>query len=484
MKRDIFDLLGSYTEESVELTGDTPLSASRIRKLTMAGIGQNSRGERPERGGRNIIRSTFSRSLLIAAVVGSLCCLTVFAIVYSLRDAARADMGVSTAKPIPEWTEYEDGGSTDGEAEGTHASLLATMCSGQQVYAYFEVSPVPEEIAAAIHSGSTSPLYEWDLSGISASGCGYFVEQTGYDAEMQTALVKVSLRGEELATVEQLELELVLTQNLKEVQTYGAVMIPVKRNGQIIYSYKPLPYAEDAIYRQISDITISMKSTDHLQMPELVNSEYTVQLSDEERKHYDELKRELVLTLGDGEITAANAASLSGKLSQMANGAIYDDNGEVIQIHDRKLDALEDIIEAANGKPILVAYWFKHDLTRISERLKKLHIPFSRLDDSDSIRRWNSGQIPVALIHPASAGHGLNLQSGGSTLVWFGLTWSLELYQQTAARLWRQGQTSETVVVQHIVTKGTIDNRIMKALSQKEHTQTALIDAVKADLKI
>ena len=131
-----------------------------------------------------------------------------------------------------------------------------------------------------------------------------------------------------------------------------------------------------------------------------------------------------------------------------------------------------------------MAYWFKHDLTRISERLKKLHIPFSRLDDSDSIRRWNSGQIPVALIHPASAGHGLNLQSGGSTLVWFGLTWSLELYQQTVARLWRQGQTSETVVVQHIVTKGTIDNRIMKALSQKEHTQTALIDAVKADLKI
>ena len=217
-------------------------------------------------------------------------------------------------------------------------------------------------------------------------------------------------------------------------------------------------------------------------MPELVNSEYTVQLSDEEREHYDELKRELVLTLGDGEITAANAASLSGKLSQMANGAIYDDNGEVIHIHDRKLDALEDIIEAANGKPVLVAYWFKHDLTRISERLKKLHIPFSRLDDAGSIRRWNSGQIPVALIHPASAGHGLNLQSGSSTLVWFGLTWSLELYQQTVARLWRQGQTSETVVIQHIVTKGTIDNRIMKALSQKEHTQTALIEAVKAEI--
>ena len=259
---------------------------------------------------------------------------------------------------------------------------------------------------------------------------------------------------------------------------------PDKRNGQIIYSYKPLPFAEDAIYNKIGDITISMKATDHLQMPELVSSEYVVQLSDTEADDYEELKRELVLSLPDGEITAANAASLSGKLSQMANGAIYDDDGNIISIHDRKLDALEDIIEAANGKPILVAYWFRHDLTRISERLKKLHIPFSQLDDADSIRRWNKGEISVALIHPASAGHGLNLQSGGSTLVWFGLTWSLELYQQTVARLWRQGQTSLTVVVQHIITRGTIDNRIMKALSQKEHTQTALIDAVKADLKI
>ena len=184
------------------------------------------------------------------------------------------------------------------------------------------------------------------------------------------------------------------------------------------------------------------------------------------------------------KITAANAASLSGKLSQMANGAVYDDSGEVIRIHDRKLDALEDIIEAANGKPVLVAYWFKHDLTRISERLKKLHIPFSRLDDSNSIRRWNNGEIPVALIHPASAGHGLNLQSGGSTLVWFGLTWSLELYQQTNARLWRQGQQADTVVIHHIITQGTIDEAIMKALSEKDKSQAALIDAVKAQLEV
>ena len=259
---------------------------------------------------------------------------------------------------------------------------------------------------------------------------------------------------------------------------------PDKRNGQIIYSYKPLPYAEDAIYKQIADITISMKAAEHLKMPELVSNEYAVCLSDDEKQKYTELKRELVLSLENTEITAANAASLSGKLSQMANGAIYDDNSEAIRIHDRKLDALEDIIESANGKPVLVAYWFKHDFTRISERLKKLNIPFSRLDSSDSISRWNSGEIPVALIHPASAGHGLNLQSGGSTLVWFGLTWSLELYQQTVARLWRQGQTAKTVVVQHIIAKDTIDERIMKALSQKEHTQTALIDAVKADLKI
>jgi len=260
--------------------------------------------------------------------------------------------------------------------------------------------------------------------------------------------------------------------------------MPDKRNGQVVFSYKPLSYAEETIYGKISDITISMKATDHLKMPELVSSEYVVQLSDTEQQKYNDLKQELVLSLGEAEITASNAASLSNKLSQMANGAIYDDSGAVIGIHERKLDALEDIIEAANGKPILVAYWFKHDFDRITARLKKLHIPHSRLDDSESIRRWNNGEIPVALIHPASAGHGLNLQSGGSTIVWFGLTWSLELYQQTVARLWRQGQTESTVIVQHIVTKGTIDDRIIKALSQKEHTQTALIEAVKADLQI
>ena len=260
--------------------------------------------------------------------------------------------------------------------------------------------------------------------------------------------------------------------------------MPDKRNGQIIFSYKPLPFAEDAIYRQISDITISMKSTDHLKMPELISSEYPVKLSEPERKRYEELKRDLVLQLPSGDITAANAASLSGKLSQMANGAVYSDTQEIIRIHDRKLDALEDLIEAANGKPVLVAYWFRHDLERITERLQHNKIKFSRLDSSESIRSWNSGELPVALIHPASAGHGLNLQEGGSTLIWFGLTWSLELYQQTNARLWRQGQTENTVVVQHIITKDTIDGRILKALKEKNSTQAALINAVKADLKI
>ena len=259
---------------------------------------------------------------------------------------------------------------------------------------------------------------------------------------------------------------------------------PDKQNGQVVFSYKPLPGAEKQIYDKISDITISMKSTDHLQMPELINSRYTVYLSEKEDSHYADLKKDLVLQLPDGDITAANAASLSGKLCQMANGAIYTDARETVAIHERKLDALEDIIEAANGKPVLVAYWFRHDLERISERLHKLKIPYARLDTDGSIRKWNAGEIPVALIHPASAGHGLNLQSGGNTLVWFGLTWSLELYQQTVARLWRQGQESETVVVQHIITKGTIDERIMKALSEKDTTQAALIDAVKADLKI
>lgn len=253
--------------------------------------------------------------------------------------------------------------------------------------------------------------------------------------------------------------------------------MPDKRNGQIIYSYKPLPYAEEAIYKQISDITISMKSTDYLQMPELVSSQYEVQLSEDERERYEQLKAEFVLNISNEEITAANAASLTGKLVQLANGAIYTDSGDIMEFHDRKLDALEDLIEAANEKPVLVAYWFKHDLHRIKKRFT-----VRELKSSKDIKDWNSGKIPVAVIHPASAGHGLNLQSGGSTLIWFSLTWSLELYQQTNARLYRQGQRSDTVIIQHIIAKNTIDEQIIKALKKKDNTQSALINAVKAEI--
>lgn len=260
-------------------------------------------------------------------------------------------------------------------------------------------------------------------------------------------------------------------------QYRNAYFQPDKRNGMVIYSYKPLPNDERQIYDKISDITISMKAADHLKMPELISSEYTVQLSENEKEKYDRLKKDLIFSTEDNEVTAANAASLSNKLSQMANGAVYSDDESVIEIHDRKLDALEDIIESMNGKPLLVAYWFKHDLERIRKQFDVREIK-----SSDDISDWNSGKIPVALIHPASAGHGLNLQSGGSTLVWFGLTWSLELYQQTNARLWRQGQTADTVVIQHIIVKGTIDEQIMKALKTKDTTQAALITAVKAEV--
>ncbi|MED5763344.1 ATP-dependent helicase, partial [Streptococcus anginosus] len=231
------------------------------------------------------------------------------------------------------------------------------------------------------------------------------------------------------------------------------------------------------IYSLISDITISMKSKDFLKMPECIMNEVVVSLSEKEQKLYDSLKKDMVLSVGDDEIDAINAATLSSKLLQMANGAVYNDKKESVVIHDRKLDALEDLIEGANGKPVLVAYWFKHDLERIKKRFDVREIKTSK-DISD----WNNGKIPIAIIHPASAGHGLNLQLGGSTLIWFSLTWSLELYQQTNARLYRQGQNS-TVIIHHIVSEGTIDEDVMKALNAKERIQDALINSVKARLK-
>ena len=253
--------------------------------------------------------------------------------------------------------------------------------------------------------------------------------------------------------------------------------IPDKRNQQMIFSYKPKDGAEKEIYQLISDITISMKSKDFLKMPECIMNEVVVSLSEKEQKLYDSLKKDMVLSIGDDEIDAINAAALSSKLLQMANGAVYNDKKESIVIHDRKLDALEDLIEGANGKPVLIAYWFKHDLERIKKRFDVREIKTSK-----DITDWNEGKIPIAIIHPASAGHGLNLQAGGSTLIWFGLTWSLELYQQTNARLYRQGQDS-TVVIHHILTNGTIDEDVMKALKAKERIQDALINSVKARLK-
>lgn len=251
--------------------------------------------------------------------------------------------------------------------------------------------------------------------------------------------------------------------------------LPDKRNREIVYSYKPREGAEDAIYALISDICISMKAADYLDMPERIDNRIEVSMSPKERKLYDDFQKDMVLSIGDEELDAANAAALSNKLLQMANGAVYGEDKKVIPIHDRKLDALEDLVEAANGKSLLVAYWYKHDLQRIKARFKNARC----IDTAKDIDDWNAGQIPLALIHPASAGHGLNLQDGGCTIVWFGLTWSLELYQQLNARLWRQGQ-KHTVVIHHIVTKGTHDEDVMRALENKDTRQSALIEAVRA----
>lgn len=265
-------------------------------------------------------------------------------------------------------------------------------------------------------------------------------------------------------------------------QYRNCYFVPDRMNGQIVYSYRLRPGAEKQIYDKISDITISMKALDHLKMPELIENRYPVYMDEKEAAMYDELRFDLILPYKEDEaITAANAAALSGKLCQMANGAVYSEGGDTVHIHDRKLEALEDIIEAAQG-PILLCYWFKHDLERIEKKLQELKVSFDRITTEDSIRKWNAGKLDVGLIHPASAGHGLNLQQGGNVIVWFGLTWSLELYQQTNARLWRQGQSNKTVVVQHIVTAGTIDEDILDALTSKDASQYRLINAVKAQL--
>lgn len=258
---------------------------------------------------------------------------------------------------------------------------------------------------------------------------------------------------------------------------------PDKRNGQIIYSYKLLPGAEDMIYEKVSDITVSMKAIDHLKMPDLIVNRYPVYMDEKEEALYKQMKKDLIIPFKDeGAITAVNAAALSNKLCQMANGALYSDDKDIVEIHDRKLDALVDIIEASTS-PILLCYWFKHDLIKIERKLKELKVRYAKIGQGESIKEWNEGKYKVGLVNPASCGHGLNLQSGGNTIVWYGLTWSLELYQQTNGRLYRQGQKKDSVIIIHIVTANTIDENILKALESKDLNQDKLMEALKANLE-
>jgi len=249
----------------------------------------------------------------------------------------------------------------------------------------------------------------------------------------------------------------------------------------VVFQYVPRPGADEMIYNRISDITISMKALDYLNMPDCIYTRHEVEMDKDERALYDMLKEDLLIPLQDGDIDASNAGALTGKLLQMANGAVYNENSQPRALHNRKLEKLEDLIEAANGQSVLIAYWFKHDKARITAHLESKGIAVRDIKSSEDIKDWNAGRIPVALIHPASAGHGLNIQQGGHILIWFGLTWSLELYQQTNARLWRQGQ-KDIVTIHHIITKGTVDEDVMAALEQKDMTQERLISAVKARL--
>jgi len=255
---------------------------------------------------------------------------------------------------------------------------------------------------------------------------------------------------------------------------------PGRRNQNIVFEWIPKPFAEEAIYEKISDVCVSMKAEDWLQLPGRIDNVLEIELPEKAKWQYKQLEKDLILPLLESDITAANAAVLSNKLLQMANGAIYDEFGEAKEIHGAKLEALEEAVEAANGKPVLVAYAYQHDLDRIKRQLKKYNP--RTLDSDQDVRDWNEGKIQVLLLHPASGGHGLNLQAGGNIVIWFGLTWSLEWYQQTNARLHRQGQT-ERVIIHHIVAKGTMDEEVLKALTGKAATQNGLMEAVKAKIE-
>nr|WP_315168696.1 DEAD/DEAH box helicase [Clostridioides mangenotii] len=248
-----------------------------------------------------------------------------------------------------------------------------------------------------------------------------------------------------------------------------------------IYNWELKDKAEEAIHKQIDDICVSMKKEDYLKMPERINNNVLIELDSKSYKKYKELEKEKVLEFNEDEVVSAkSAAVVSNKLLQLANGAIYDDDKKVQEIHNAKLEALAEIIDTANEKPVLVFYSYKHDLDRIKEKFKKLN-PREIKSDKD-IKDWNAGKIKLLLCHPASTGHGLNLQAGGNIVVWFGLTWSLEYYQQANARLHRQGQ-KENVIVNHLICKGTIDEQVIEALESKDQTQSKLLEAVKAKLK-
>lgn len=267
---------------------------------------------------------------------------------------------------------------------------------------------------------------------------------------------------------------------------------PGARKGHIVYEWRLKPGAKDRIDAQLSTFCLSMKAGDWLDMPPGLPVPHYVHMTNAERKIYDKFKHDKVLPLLKGELTdnfddadhailGATAATLSGKLLQMANGAVYDDDGNVFHIHDAKLDALEEIIEAANGEPVLVYYNYKHDLERIQKRFPQAELFGAGKGTADTIRAWNDGEIPMLLCHPASVAYGLNMQEGGHTIVWFGPTWSLELYQQANARLLRQGQT-DTVFIHHILTEDTLDQRVMDALDKKDGVQESLLNALKGYL--
>ena len=250
----------------------------------------------------------------------------------------------------------------------------------------------------------------------------------------------------------------------------------------VVFNYMPLPGAEEQIYNRLSDIAVSMKALDYLDMPEYVPVVHKVDMDPEERILYDGMKKELLVDIDGEEIDAVNAAVLSGKLLQMANGAIYNADRDVREIHDKKLLMLEDLIEQANGQNVLVAYWYQHDHDRIMRHLTDKGYSPRDIKTERDISDWNKGGIQIGLISPASAGHGLNIQKGGHILIWFSMIWSLEMYQQTNARLWRQGQ-SEVVTIHHILCRNTVDEDVMKALEQKDTTQQNLIAAVKAQIE-